>query len=887
MKHISRAWTKQCDEVLEGLVVQREHGLDTEEVRERVRRVGPNALRVRKRESTVTIALRQFKNLITGILSGAAIVSFAVGEPVQGTAISIAVIINAAIGFVTELKAVRSMEALRELGRTSARVRRNGEESVIAADELVPGDIVVVAAGDIISADLRILEASRLETNESTLTGESATVAKQVDAIADDTPLAERSSMLWKGTAITRGSGEGVVTATGSDTELGEVSKLVSEVEDEATPIEVRLNRLGRRLLWVALGVGVVVSGAGILAGREVQVMIETSIALAVAAIPEGLPVVATIALALGMQRMARKNALMGRLSAVETLGATDTIFSDKTGTLTENCMTAAVLRTAEGEVDLSGISAEDAELPGLDEAIRIGVLVNNASLAGTDDDEESSRENEDGTGDPVEIALLRAGREFGVERSELLEELPEEREVAFDPEVKMMATVHRREGDYLVAVKGAPEPVIESSVGVLTGSGTAELAEADRSQWNDAADSLAGRGLRVLALAQRSASSAEEDPYRDLVLVGLVGFRDPPLDGAAEAVASLREMGIRVIMVTGDQPATAKYVAEQVGIPTSEDGIIMGRDLESDEWTSEERERKLRNASIFARVTPRQKLDLIQLYQETGSVVGMTGDGINDAPALRKADIGIAMGERGTDVACESADMILQDDRLSTVVAAVREGRTIFENIRRFVVYLLPCHVSEITAVTVAALAGAPLPLRPLQILYLNIVTDVFPALALGVGRGDGDVTRRSPRAKSEAVLTGRHWAGVGIMGGLMGLGVLVSLFVALRFMGFPEQRAVTIAFLTQGFGTLWHVTNVRERGSRFLSNDVTHNPFVWGALALCAGLLLATLHVPLLQRVLGLSDPGRMGWLMILGISLAPWVGIQLYKSLRSAPG
>jgi Ca2+-transporting ATPase len=345
--------------------------------------------------------------------------------------------------------------------------------------------------------------------------------------------------------------------------------------------------------------------------------------------------------------------------------------------------------------------------------------------------------------------------------------------------------------------------------------------------------------------------------------------------------------MGIRVIMVTGDQPATAGHIARDVGIDVPEDGVVMGSDLAHPDEITREREEELRSASVFARVTPRQKLDLIALYQKAGSVVGMTGDGVNDAPALRKADIGIAMGKRGTDVACQSADMILQDDRLSTVAAAVREGRTIFENIRKFVVYLLPCHISEITAVTIAAVADAPLPLLPLQILYLNIVTDVFPALALGVGEGRGDATRRSPRARSETILSGRHWAGVGVMGGLMGLGVIAALFLSLRMLGFPTGKAVSISFLTQGFGTLWHVTNVRERGSSFLLNDVTRNPFVWGALALCVGLLVAAVYVPLLGNVLRVQDPGRTGWLVVLGVSAVPWAGVQLYKSLRNAPG
>jgi P-type Ca2+ transporter type 2C len=581
------------------------------------------------------------------LLVAAAAVSFAFGEWVEGIAIVVVVIINAAIGFFTELRAVRSMEALKKMGRVSTKIRRRGQVREVGAEELVPGDIVLIDGGDIITADLRLVEASKLQANESALTGESAPVSKQVAALPDDTPLAERANMLFKGTAVTRGAGEGVVVATGMETELGRISSLVEEAEDESTPLEKRLDQLGRKLIWITLVIAAAVAVIGIVRGKDLFLMIETSIALAVAAVPEGLPIVATIALARGMRRMADRNALVNRLAAVETLGGTNVICTDKTGTLTENQMMVTRLAMASGEIGISGEGlAREGEFrrnggsvdPAADgllrQALEVGVLCNNASLPERETEDDSS-----GTiGDPVEVALLVAGAKAGLRRPELVDRMPEAREEAFDSDVKMMATFHEQEDRFRVAVKGAPEPVLDASDLLLTEEGPTELTDELRQRWLDRNREMAEQGLRVLALASKTVDSTEAAPYEALEFLGLVGFVDPPREELKEAIAACRDAGIRVVMVTGDQPATALHIGRALGLINGDEAdVIHGRDLRSLAEGSPEERRRILEAPILARVSPEQKLDLIAVHQQNNATVAMTGDGVNDAPGPQK----------------------------------------------------------------------------------------------------------------------------------------------------------------------------------------------------------------------------------------------------------
>ncbi len=885
---VQRAWARPAQEIVQELEVSPEEGLSGAEVGRRRKRHGHNRLRQAQSRSAWQILIEQFKSLVVILLVVAALASFIFGEWVEGAAITAVIVINATIGFVTELRAIRSMEALQRLSRVDSRVRREGQEQEISAEKLVPGDLVILKGGDVVTADLRLIEASKLQANESALTGESVPVSKGVEPVSDEAPLAERGSMLFKGTAVTRGAGEGVVVATGMDTELGHISSLVQEAEQEVTPLEKRLDQLGHRLVWGTLVIAVLVALSGFVAGKETLLIIETSIALAVATVPEGLPIVATIALARGMWRMARHNALINRLSAVETLGATDVICTDKTGTLTESRMTVTQATLAAGQIRVSGEGLEtqgefsrngDAvdpgEREGLRQLLKVGVLCNNASLQ-----PEAAEDGDKAVGEPVEVALLVAGAKAGFERDRLLEKSPEVREEAFDPDLKMMATYHQKDGGYQVAVKGAPEAVLEVCSSILTPDGEQALDEERRQDWLEQNRHMAEEGLRVLSLASKQVETEDAEPYQDLTLLGLVGLLDPPREEVRPALQACRQAGVKVVMVTGDHPVTALKIARAVDLVEEDEAeVVQGQEIQAPDDMSDEGRAHVLGASILARVSPEQKLNLIELHQQNNSIVAMTGDGVNDAPALKKADIGVAMGQRGTQVAQEAADMVLRDDAFSSIVLAVEQGRVIFENIRKFVFYLLSCNISEIMVVSLASLVNAPLPVQPLQILFLNLVTDVFPALALGVGEGDPAIMERAPRDPDEPILRRDHWQGILGYGLTITLAVLAAFALALQGWGVADEQAITISFLTLAFAQLWHVFNMREAGSDLWRNEVSRNPYVWGALALCTGLLLAAVYLPGLNDLLSTVDPGLRGWGLVGLASLFPLVVGQIW--------
>jgi len=884
---LKQAWEQEISHIQENLRTNLEKGLSKEEARKRLDKYGRNELRQAEKKSAWVIFADQFRSILVLLLTVAAGVSFIFGDNIEGIAIAAVILINALIGFFTELKAVRSMEALQDLGRVDATVIRAGNPQTISAEKVVPGDILKLSAGSIITADCRLFEVSKLQTDEAALTGESVPVGKQTDPIEADTPLAERVNMAYKGTSVTRGEGLGIVVFTGMDTELGQISSLVEQAEDEATPLEERLDQLGQKLVWATLGIAVIVGAAGFIAGKEIVLMIETAIALAVATVPEGLPIVATVALARGMRRMAKRNALINHLSAVETLGATNVICTDKTGTLTENQMTVVEIQTSGKTFEISGeglqlegeFRSDDQRVDPREEAalsklLRTIVLCNNATIK-----KENSAEP---VGEPLEVALLIAGEKADLNRSDLLNELPELREEAFDPEVRMMATVNRQNEQRLVNVKGAPEAVLEISDRIETQDGPLELDIETKEAWHKKNNQMAKDGLRVIAVGYKQTKSEEDDPYSNLVFLGLLGLLDPPREDVSDAIQACQRAGIKVVMVTGDQPDTAKKVGQAVGMTQVADPeIIRGRKLKSQ--TDEDSHEALIGAPIIARVSPKQKIDLITSYQEEDYIVAMTGDGVNDAPALKKADIGIAMGQRGTQVAKEAADMVLQDDAFSTIVEAIRQGRAIFDNIRKFVLYLLSCNVSEIAVISIASVINTPLPIKPLQILFLNLVTDVFPALALGVSEGDPQIMQRKPRKRAEPIMRRNDWLSVVSYSMLITMSVLTAFGLSFSWLEKDTATAVTISFLTLAFAQLWHVFNMRSHQSHPIKNEVVQNLYVWGALLLCILLLLAAIYIPGLANILQVTDPGLDGWALLLGMSLIPLLVGQILKQIE----
>ncbi|MFW6183243.1 MAG: cation-translocating P-type ATPase, partial [Chloroflexota bacterium] len=762
-----------------------EQGLTQAEAEKRLQHYGANALAATAQRSALSILVEQFTSLIVLLLVAAAGTAFLLDETIEAVAILAVIVLNGVIGFLTELRAEQAITALQKQRVTNAHVIREGEEHQIPAAELVPGDVVVLAAGERVPADGRILESVRLQIQEAMLTGESVAASKREDVLSapnGDVPLGDRTNMAYMGTVITEGRGQMVVTATGMKTEVGKIGAMIDEAVTRDTPLERRLEQLGRTLIAVVAVLCVVIIVAGILRGENALRMIEVAISLAIAAVPEGLPAVATMTLALGVQRMAKTNALVRRLPAVETLGATTVICTDKTGTLTQNEMTVTRIMLNGERVDVTGtgyetkgdfvqdgrsIDAQEDEHLML--ALQIGALCNDAAL----------EHNENGVavlGDPTEGALIVAAEKAGLDQPTLEEVYDRVDEVPFDSETKRMITVHRTpEGRLVSYVKGSPAAVLEGATRFMSGEEIRPIAEQDSEQILELNRQMAGEALRVLAVAYRELPDeyTADDLSAELIYVGLLGMIDPLREEAGLAIDECRRAGIRTIMITGDQPVTAAEIARQLRLDRDEQrrnyGTLHARELEAlDEQGWQD---AVTDTAVFARVSPEHKLRIVEALQEQKQVVAMTGDGVNDAPALRKADIGVAMGIKGTAVAKETADMVIRDDNFATIVKAVEQGRMIYANILRFIHYLFSCNFSEILTVFVAIMLGWPLPLAALQILWLNIITDVLPAMALALEPSAPNVMAQKPRDPEERLLNAPFawlitWQGVLLAG-------------------------------------------------------------------------------------------------------------------------
>jgi Ca2+-transporting ATPase len=864
----ARAWhTRTVAEAVRDLGTHVEDGLDPAEVDRRRARYGPNAIEESRRRGPLRMFVDQFADFMVLILLAAAVVAGFIGEPQDTAAIAIIVALNATLGFVQEYRAERAVAALKALAAPQARVRRGGAFCTIPAHDLVPGDVVLLEAGTAVPADLRLVHVAQLRMDESALTGESHPVDKVTAPLpGDDLALGDRRNLAYKGTLATNGRGRGVVVATGMGTELGRIAALLQGEEGVKTPLQRRLARLGKQLALAVLGVCAIVFGVGMLRGEEPLLMLLTALSLAVAAIPEALPAVVTVALALGARKMVTQHALIRRLPAVETLGSVTYICSDKTGTLTQNRMRVVAFHVDGSFVDEApGDFAGRDPWPMLFVALAIG---NDAIPTGTDE----------GEGDPTEVALLVAASRAGFMKSELESRLPRLAEIPFSSERARMSTLHADEaGGVLVFTKGAPEQVLGGCVERLTSEGAAPL---DASEVFAAADAMAARGLRVLALSYRRLpevpSDVSQEPVeREQTFLALVGMIDPPRAEAKEAVALCRSAGIHVVMITGDHPATARAVAGMLGIAGGTDRVVTGPELTR--LPREEFEAEVETIRVYARVAPEQKIDIVKALQDRGEFVAMTGDGVNDAPALRRADIGIAMGRAGTDVAREAAHMVLLDDNFATIVRAVREGRRIYDNIRKFVRYVLTGNSAEIWTLFLAPFLQLPIPLLPIHILWVNLVTDGLPGLALAVEPAERGVMRRPPRPPQENLFAHGLWQHAVWVGMLMGGVTLATQAWALQT-GSAHWQSMTFTVLT--LSQMGHVLAIRSERESLFVQGLWSNRLLLGAVALTFLLQVATLYVPALNAIFK-TQPLSTGELLVcLAVSSIVFVGVEAEK-------
>ncbi len=893
-----------AEEILKKFNSDPENGLSENEVQKRLETYGPNQLEETEEKSLFRILIDQVTNPVVYLLTAAAVLAFIFGDMPEGIAILVVLLLNTIIGFWMETQAHQSMKALKEMEKIIACVIRDKKIKEIDADQLVPGDIIELKAGDLVPADGRIIQTSELSVDESPLTGESVSVDKDPEALDKEEQVADRKNMVFKGTAVTNGSGKAVIVTTGMETELGSVSQMVSEAGEEQLPLNMKLQNLTKNLIWATLGLATAFFLVGWLTGKDTYQLVQTSIAWTIAAIPEGLPIVASIALAKGMLRLADHQVIVKQLAAVETLGETTVIFTDKTGTLTLNKLTLDTLCLEnglfkikwedDGKVSITDSDENngsvDPDNPVLQRLFEIAVLCNDASLEGennseeTDDQQESGKES--GTGDPLDLALLQFASAYDTDRYKALREKERLDEEPFDSEDMVMGTIYEIEDKIVLLCKGAPEAILERCTRKMTEEGNSDFPEEERDRWMKHNNKLSDDGMRVIALATTEMEhkpskdkDVEQDLMHELSFVGLTGFIDPPRPEAADAVDICRKAGIHVEMITGDHPGTAKNIARQVNITDKDkEAVIHGKDLEE----NKQKEEEVINTQVFARVDPGQKLDLINYYQDNGDIVAMTGDGVNDAPALKKADIGIAMGKKGTQVAREASSMILKNDTFSSIVEAIREGRVIFSNIRKFIMYQLSYHLSEILVIAFISFTVFNLPLLPLQLLFLNLLSDVFPALALGIGEGNPNTMQQKPKDPEEPIINKNNWFIIGMHGLILAIFISGSYFFAYSWWELSADVSNNVAFFSLALAQLWHVFDMRESDEPIFSNQVTHNKYVWAAVTFCLAVIIAAYFIPTLSRVLSFQQLDVKVWVLICVTSLLPLLTIQSLKEI-----
>ena len=869
------AWhTLSIEDVTQRLEVDPHTGLNAREATRRLKQHGQNTIPEHRQRSLARILVDQFTDFMILVLIGAAIVSGILGERLDAVAIFIIVVLNGIIGFVQEYRADRAMQALKQLATPTTRVRRDQQIMPLSTLDLVPGDIVFLEAGDLIPADLRLIEAVQLKVDESTLTGESVPVDKKTDLLDDlKLSLGDRRNMAYKGTLMTYGRGTGVVIGTGLQTELGQIAALLHKDEEIKTPLQQRLAVFGRRLALAVLAICLVLFAVGVLRGEPPVLMFLTAVSLAVAAIPEALPAVVTISLALGARKMAKKQALIRRLPAVETLGSVTYICSDKTGTLTQNSM-----RVEQMYVDGTLLRPSANEQPPIEDNLQnpwhlffLALALNNDAKAQADGPP---------LGDPTEVALYLAAREAGYDKDTLETATPRVHELPFDSDRQCMTTLHRMPAGILSFTKGSPEKLLPLCEFMLTQSGRGALPT-DR--LIEQAEHMANEGLRVLAVAYRHWDQAPADMNssiveRQLTFLGFAGLMDPPREEAAQAVALCQTAGIKAVMITGDHPGTAKAIASRVGIINKDTTVLTGQELE--QRSPEELAELVEHTRVYARIAPAQKIAIVKALQARGEFVAMTGDGVNDAPALNQANIGIAMGRAGTDVAREASDLILLDDNFATIVTAVRDGRRIYDNIRKFVKYTMTSNSGEIWTIFLAPLFGLPIPLLPIQILWINLVTDGLPGLALAMEPEERKIMQRPPRPPDESIFAGGLWQHILWVGLLMGG---VSLVTEMWAYQANLDQWQTMVFTVLTLSQMGHVLAIRSDQESFIQRGPLSNLWLLGAVLLTFALQMATIYVPFLNPIFH-TMPLTLDQLgLCLLLSTIVFVAVELEKWIR----
>ncbi|MBN2517370.1 MAG: calcium-transporting P-type ATPase, PMR1-type [Candidatus Altiarchaeota archaeon] len=877
-----------CSEVLKKLGSS-EDGLSKEEATKRLEKFGSNELRQEKKESPLTLFLNQFRNFLILILVIATVVSFAIGEVLDAVVILIIVILNAILGFVQEYRAEKSLEALQKLTTPYATVVRGGREIKIPSKELVPGDIIALEMGDKIPADARIMRSLNLKVDEAALTGESVAVDKSTEPLKEGASLGDRRNMLHAGTIITYGKGRAVVVETGMKTELGKIAGLVQATKREDTPLQKRLAVLGKQLGILILVICGVIFTVGVIedgfSPENVTLMFLTAVALAVAAIPEGLPAVVTMALAIGTQKMAKRNAIVRKLPAVETLGSCDVICTDKTGTLTKNEMTVTRIFVDDLDVEVSGSGYDkkgtfsvrerprNSAPPGLATILKAGVLCNNATLG-----------DGENVGDPTELAILIAGEKGGMKKEETEEKFHRAYEIQFDSERKRMSTVNKANGRNVVYTKGGVEIVLSLCNSIYKNGRIIKLDKRERERILAKNNEMAEGALRVLGFAFRELKPDEDldKAEKDLVFLGMMGMIDPPRPECKESIKTAKQEGIDVKMITGDYEVTAKAIARELGIIDGKYDVVTGKQL--DEMSDDVLAKRVDKIAVFARVNPEHKLRIVKALQKNGHIVAMTGDGVNDAPALKKADIGVAMGITGTEVTKEAGSMVLADDNFSTIVNAVEQGRIIFNNIRKFVLFLLSSNIAEVliifTAILIFSSGEAILPLLPVQILWVNLVTDGLPALALGIDPPEKGIMKGKPRAKGEGVFSKTMLRTIIVVGIVITLG---TLWVFNSELENGLIKAQTMAFTTLMMFEMVNVFNARSVKQSLFKVGFLKNRYLLLTVGVSIILQVAVVYMPFLNSAFETTPLEIMDWVKILVLSMSVFVAVEIWKVIE----